>query len=171
MSQRSFGPAKPGAPELVASGLGFPEGPTVMPDGSLVNWDWTTVAQVAKLLTLDNTGLVLHYNRSAEDLLGLKLAQVRGRLDARQGETVRPARPQLVLRHRPVRPERAPPGFPRQRQLQRRQRQQLHRVRPHRPGDPDQLPLLQVHREGGRCYQDDHLWRGGHRPSCEGEAV
>jgi len=31
------------------------------------------------VLTLDTTGLVLHYNRSAEDLLGLKLAQVRGR--------------------------------------------------------------------------------------------
>jgi two-component system sensor histidine kinase PilS (NtrC family) len=31
------------------------------------------------VLTLDNTGLVLHYNRSAEDLLGLKHAQVRGR--------------------------------------------------------------------------------------------
>ncbi len=31
------------------------------------------------VLTLDNTGLVLHYNRSAEELLGLKLAQVRGR--------------------------------------------------------------------------------------------
>jgi gluconolactonase len=36
MRQPSFGAAKPGAPELVASGLGFPEGPTVMPDGSLV---------------------------------------------------------------------------------------------------------------------------------------
>ena len=31
------------------------------------------------VLTLDNTGKVLHYNRSAEDLLGLRLAQVRGR--------------------------------------------------------------------------------------------
>jgi len=36
MSPPSMGVAKPGAPELIASGLGFPEGPTVMPDGSLV---------------------------------------------------------------------------------------------------------------------------------------
>ena len=36
MSPPSMGAAKPGAPELIASGLGFPEGPTVMPDGSLV---------------------------------------------------------------------------------------------------------------------------------------
>ena len=31
-----MGAAKPGAPELIASGLGWPEGPTVMPDHSLV---------------------------------------------------------------------------------------------------------------------------------------
>jgi gluconolactonase len=36
MSPPSMGAAKPGAPELIASGLGFPEGPTVMPDGSPV---------------------------------------------------------------------------------------------------------------------------------------
>ena len=36
MSNPSMGAAKPGAPELVASGLGWPEGPTVMPDHSLV---------------------------------------------------------------------------------------------------------------------------------------
>ena len=36
MSPPSMGAAKPGAPELIASGLGLPEGPTVMPDGSLV---------------------------------------------------------------------------------------------------------------------------------------
>jgi gluconolactonase len=36
MSNQSTGAAKPGAPELIASGLGWPEGPTVMPDHSLV---------------------------------------------------------------------------------------------------------------------------------------
>ena len=36
MSNQSMGAAKPGAPELIASGLGWPEGPTVMPDHSLV---------------------------------------------------------------------------------------------------------------------------------------
>jgi len=32
------------------------------------------------VLTLDASGMVLHYNRSAEDLLGMPLAEVRGRL-------------------------------------------------------------------------------------------
>jgi gluconolactonase len=36
MSKTSIGKAQPGAPELIASGLGWPEGPTVLPDGSLV---------------------------------------------------------------------------------------------------------------------------------------
>ncbi len=36
MSDTAMGSAKPGAPELVAAGLGWPEGPTVMPDHSLV---------------------------------------------------------------------------------------------------------------------------------------
>ena len=36
MSHQPMGAAKPGAPELMASGLGWPEGPTVMPDHSLV---------------------------------------------------------------------------------------------------------------------------------------
>src|ERR1700730_16059606 len=36
MSNQSMGAAKPGAPELIAAGLGWPEGPTVMPDHSLV---------------------------------------------------------------------------------------------------------------------------------------
>jgi hypothetical protein len=30
MSNQSMGAAKPGAPELVAAGLGWPEGPTVI---------------------------------------------------------------------------------------------------------------------------------------------
>jgi gluconolactonase len=36
MSNQSMGATKPGAPQLIASGLGWPEGPTVMPDHSLV---------------------------------------------------------------------------------------------------------------------------------------
>ncbi|HLW89855.1 MAG TPA: SMP-30/gluconolactonase/LRE family protein [Roseiarcus sp.] len=36
MNHQAIGSAKPGPPELIASGLGWPEGPTVMPDHSLV---------------------------------------------------------------------------------------------------------------------------------------
>ena len=36
MSRKAIGEAKPGPPELIASGLGWPEGPTVLPDGALV---------------------------------------------------------------------------------------------------------------------------------------
>lgn len=36
MSRTPIGKARPGAPERIASGLGWPEGPTVLPDGSLV---------------------------------------------------------------------------------------------------------------------------------------
>ena len=36
MSKKVMGEARPGAPEQIASGLGWPEGPTVLPDGSLV---------------------------------------------------------------------------------------------------------------------------------------
>ncbi len=36
MTNNAIGSAKPGAPELIASGLGWPEGPAVLPDHSLV---------------------------------------------------------------------------------------------------------------------------------------
>jgi gluconolactonase len=36
MSDNANRSARPGAPELIATGLGWPEGPTVLPDGSLV---------------------------------------------------------------------------------------------------------------------------------------
>ena len=67
MSNQSMGAAKPGAPELIAAGLGWPEGPTVMPDHSLVFVD--TYRSQLTIIGPDRVPRRFAYTAGAPELL------------------------------------------------------------------------------------------------------